>query len=420
MHRFLSQVLISNSPNLPPNPIYTHNSYEAATLKQQDLQRPYTSLANLLNCSADEIAIVSSATEAWQKIVYGLVWSHHSSPSPSPATDTAQDRGPPSPTPKGYRILTVPTEYGSCYISYLQLQKQTAIRDKQQQQQHISVHILPETAEGDIDLDTLERTIQDTSLPPPLLISLAHAPTSSGRCYDVCGIGKIAKKYNITYVVDACQTVGQMPVDVQAIGCDFLSGTGRKYLRAPRGSGFLYARSASLHLLEPGVLDNVGAVWAGREEYELSPGAKRFESYEMSFASKLGLGVAVEMCVKLGVERIWERVQGLAALMRRRLEEEVGEVRIQDHGKTLCGLVSFSVNNSNNSNGGSGLTETEVQRELLKQYKINTSVSKLSSTRIDFEDRDLQEVVRASVHYYNTEEEIDTFINALKSILHWN
>lgn len=330
--------------------------------------------------------------------MYGLIWSHHSSSSP-----------------KGYRILTGPTEYGSCYISYLQLQKQTATRDKQQ---HISIHILPETKEGDVDLDALEHTIRDTSLPPPLLISLPHVPTSSGRCYNVYGIGKIAKKYNITYVLDACQSVGHMPVDVQAIGCDFLSGTARKFLRGPRGSGFLYARSASLHLLEPGVVDNVGAAWMGREEYQLSPGAKRFESYEMSYASKMGLGVAVEMCVKLGIERIWERVHGLAALMRKRLVEEVGEVQVQDHGRELCGLVSFSVNNNNNCSSGGGLTETKVQQELLKQYKINTSVSKVSSTRIDFEDRGLQEVVRASVHYYNTEKEIDTFINALKSILH--
>jgi selenocysteine lyase/cysteine desulfurase len=209
-----------------------------------------------------------------------------------------------------------------------------------------------------------------------------------------------------------------VPVDVQSIHCDFLTGTGRKYVRAPRGSGFLYARSASLHLLEPGVLDNVGATWTGRGEYELAPGAKRFESYEMSYASKMGLGVAVDMCLSLGIERIWERIQGLAALMRRRLEEEVPQIKVQDHGRVLCGLVSFSLLNTNsNSGGSSGLTEIQVQQELLKRYKINTSISKRPSTRIDFEARGLEEVVRASVHYYNTEEEINMFINALKSIL---
>ena len=261
-------------------------------------------------------------------------------------------------------------------------------------------------------------------------------PTSSGRVYNVHGVGALTKEFKIPFLLDGCQAVGHLPVDVKAIGCDFLSGTGRKYLRAPRGSGFLYCSKDAMRLFEPATLDNTGALWCSAEKYELRPTARRFEKYEMSFAAKVGLGIAAEQCVQLGIDKIWERIEYLANLLRLKLEniqinsnEEISKkkesifekfslrrksslalqngrsiVQLQDKGAVLCGIVSFTVEN---------MSADELQKRLFTDYKINTSVSRTPSSRLDFEKRNLSVVLRASVHYYNTEEEIEKLVDAI-------
>lgn len=372
--------------------------YETFDAASEDLERPYTALASLLNCSPDEIAIVTSATEAWQQVIYGL----------------ASNWAP------GDRILTSLCEYGSNYIAYLHLKKRTGIE----------IEVIPETQQGDLDLEALEKTLaqqeylepqhaqaSSEEAQPPfssslsnrpsriVLVSLNHVPTSSGRVYNVEGVGAVTTRYKVPFLLDACQSVGQLPVDVQKIGCDFSSGTGRKYLRAPRGSGFLYCSRTALDLLEPATLDNTGAAWTARDTYTLRPNARRFERYEMSFAAKVGLGVAVQQCNELGIKAIWARIQYLATKLRDALTQVEGVV-VQDIGAQVCGLVSFTKE---------GLSADEVQKTLFLS-KFNTSVSRVPSSRLDFETRGLMAVVRASVHYYNTEEEVDRLVEAVRAL----
>lgn len=188
--------------------------YETFDLSDTDLKRPYTALASLINSSPDEIAIVTSATEAWQQVIYGLAWTWN----------------------PGDCLLTSATEYGSNYIAYLQLSKRTGIHIK----------IIPETDTGDIDLLWLDGVLKQkqqqqqpkntgSGFGSIALVSINHVPTSSGRVYNVAGVGKLTKKYGVLFLLDACQSVGQLPVNVKEINCDFLTGTGRKYLRGPRG-----------------------------------------------------------------------------------------------------------------------------------------------------------------------------------------
>lgn len=179
--------------------------YEAAEQSAAELQRPYTALATMLNCVPEEIAVVSSATAAWQQVFYGL------------------------PLRQGQRILCSRAEYGSNYIAFLQVCRRSGA----------VVESIPDDAAGDIDLQALEAAC--ARQPPPALVSISHIPTGSGGVYNAAGVGQIARRYGIPYLLDACQSVGQLPLDVQLIGCDFLSATGRKYLRGPRGSGFLFA-----------------------------------------------------------------------------------------------------------------------------------------------------------------------------------
>jgi len=353
----------------------TYGGYETATLRESDLFRPYEELGRLLNCDPSEIAIVTSATEAWLQAIYGLAWTWV----------------------PGSRILTSLSEYGTNYITYLQLKKRFKIE----------VEVIPETAKGDICLSSLEREINDGSKGPVALISLTHIPTSSGRVYDAEGVGKLAKKYEIVYLLDACQSIGQLRVDVHEIGCDMLSGTGRKFLRAPRGSGFLYCSSEIMETFEPATLDVSSAEWQSGERYKMKPTAIRFEKYEMSFAAKVGLGIAVQYCNDAGIESIERRIQWLAFQLRSKLDS-IDQVQVCDVGARLCGIVSFMI---------AGVPAGDVHTALQTEHGISTSVSRITSSRLDFENRRLVDIVRASVHYYNTTTEIEALVFAIKNIV---
>jgi selenocysteine lyase/cysteine desulfurase len=206
----------------------------------------------------------------------------------------------------------------------------------------------------------------------------------------------------VLFLLDACQSIGQLPLDVQRVGCDFLSATGRKYLRGPRGTGFLYARSSVLDHVEPPFLDLHAATWTAPEHYEIQPGARRFESWETNYAAKIGLGVAAEYALSWGLDAIEARITALAEGLRDRLRAVDG-VRIHDQGRRRCGIVTFTVDE---------VPAHEVQRRLAESG-VNTSVTYASSARFDLPRRGLRELVRASVHYYNTEDELDRLINAL-------
>jgi selenocysteine lyase/cysteine desulfurase len=219
-------------------------------------------------------------------------------------------------------------------------------------------------------------------------------------------IGQLARSVGCYYLLDACQSVGQMPIDVAAIGCDFLSSTGRKFLRGPRGTGFLYASDRALSEVEPPFIDGHAATWTTADTFEFRRDARRFENWEFNCATRIGLGVAARYAARLGLESIWQRVQSLAALLRARLAEIQG-VEVCDRGRTQCGIVSFLCR-------GIG---PEAVKTALARKRINVSVSDAAWTRIDMDARGIPALVRASVHYYNSEEEVDAFATALAALL---
>jgi selenocysteine lyase/cysteine desulfurase len=216
----------------------------------------------------------------------------------------------------------------------------------------------------------------------------------------------VAREAGVLYLLDACQSVGQQPVDVEAIGCDMLSTTGRKYLRGPRGTGLLYVRRGVLERLEPPFLDLHAAEWVERDRYTIRPEARRFENWETNYAGKIGLGVAIDYALSWGLADIWQRITAVADALRVRLEALPG-VTIQDPGIERCGIVSFTV---------AGKEPAAIQSALAEQH-INVTVSRLPSTRLDMEARGLSSVVRASVHYYNSEEEVERFCTTLATLL---
>jgi selenocysteine lyase/cysteine desulfurase len=338
--------------------------YEAADLAAAAIEQVYTSIAGLIGCAVDEVAVVENATRAWDMAFYAL------------------------PLHPGDRVLTARAEYVSNYLALLQVARRTGAQ----------IEVLPNDASGQLSLTALADRIDDRVK----LIAITHVPTNGGLINPAAEVGQIARAAGIPYLLDACQSVGQMPVDVQTLGCDFLSTTGRKFLRGPRGTGFLYVRRARLNELEPPFIDVHAARWSAAGWFELRPDARRFEHWESNYAAKLGLGAAVDYALGWGLDSIWARVAALADELRALLGSVPG-VAVHDLGQTRCGIVTFAV---------AGQSAAAVQAALSAQ-RINVSTCTAANNRLDMEPRGLVDLVRASVHYYNTQEELVRLCHAV-------
>ena len=234
------------------------------------------------------------------------------------------------------------------------------------------------------------------------LVAVTHVPTQGGLLNPAEEIGDATREAGVPFLLDACQSIGQLPIDVGRIGCDVLSATGRKFLRGPRGTGFLYVRSGFLDQIEPPFLDLHAATWTAPDTYRIRPDARRFENWETNYAAKIGLGVAVDYALSWGLEAIEARVTGMADRLRHALASEPG-VHVHDQGRRRCGIVTFSID---------GVPADRVQQHLGARG-VNVSVSLVDYARLDLENRGLPDLVRASVHYYNTDDELDRLIGSL-------
>lgn len=341
--------------------------YEAADEAETRLRGVHASVARLINAAPDEIALAESATQAWTLAFHAV------------------------PLGEGDRILTARAEYASNVISFLHLARARGV----------VVEVVPSDADGALDVDALARMIDARTR----LIAVTHVPTNGGLVNPAAAIGAVARAHGIPFLLDACQSVGQLPIDVAAIGCDMLSGTGRKFLRGPRGTGFLYVRRAILDRLRPPFLDLHSARWTGVHDYAIEPGATRFEMWESSIACRLGLGAAADYALGLGIEALSRRIRALADGLRVRLAEVPG-VAVHDLGRERCGIVTFTVD---------GMAAREASARL-RARGINTSVSTAPFARWDMEPRGLAELVRASPHAYNTEAEIGRFVEAVAAL----
>jgi len=340
--------------------------YMAGDLVADRSAAVYESVARLVGAAADEIALVESATRAWDMACYSLA-----------ATFRAGDR-----------VLTSQSEYASNVIAFLQLARR---RD-------VDVVFVPDDESGQLDVDALRELIDDRTR----LIAMSWIPTQGGLVNPAAAVGAVAREAGIPYLLDACQAAGQLPIDVGALGCDFLSAAGRKYLRAPRGTGFLYVRRPWIELLDPPFADVHAARWAPGNELVLRDDAKRFEAWEHSVANRLGLGAAVDEALALGLDAISARVVALGESLRERVAEMPG-LTLRDRGTEHCGIVTFTIDG----------VDPHACAARLREQHVNISVSTIDFARADFEARGLDAVLRASVHYYNTDEELARLVELL-------
>jgi len=341
--------------------------YETADAFDTDLEAVYGTLARLIGADSSEIAIADSATRAWDLAFTAMQFS------------------------EGDRILTTTSEYASNVIAFLQVAERTGA----------IVDVVPDRPMGEIDVGALDSMMDDRVR----LIAINHAPTNGGLVNPAAEVGRVANAHGVPYLLDACQSVGQMPIDVREIGCDLLSTTSRKFLRGPRGAGFLYVSQAMLDQLDPAVLDLHGARWEARDRYEVRADARRFELWERSPALMLGMGRAAAYAMDIGLEAIWERVSMLGEKLRTALSDEDG-VTVRDVGTVRGAIVTFTVEDH----------EAETVKESLHAQSINVSTVTPYSARFDMEARGLPNLVRASVHYFNTEDEIDRLVAAVSAL----
>lgn len=341
--------------------------YEAHAEAEAAIEATYAKAAGLIGARPEEIAFIENATRAWDMAFYGLAFA------------------------AGDRILTGAHEYVSNYLAYLQVARRTGA----------VIEVIPNDESGQVSVEALERMIDRRVK----LIGLTHVPTNGGVVNPAATVGRVARAAGIPYLLDACQAVGQMPIDVEAIGCDMLSTTGRKYLRGPRGTGFLFVRRDFLERIEPPMIDTHAAAWPARGTYALRPDTRRFENWETSYALRLGLGAAIDYATGFGLEAIYARVKALAEDFRRQLDAIPG-VTTRDLGRERCGIVTFTVD---------GKSADEVKTALAARG-INVSTTTVNGTRVDMEQRGLTAMTRASVHYYNSEDEVARAVAAVEAL----
>jgi selenocysteine lyase/cysteine desulfurase len=343
--------------------------YEASDARSEDIHDFYAATAELLGCEARNVAFAPSATEAFARALSAI------------------------PFDRGDLILTTKDDYISNQIAFLSLRRRFGI----------DVVHAPNVPEGGVDVDAMARLMRERR---PRLVAATHIPTSSGLVQPVAEIGRHCRELDLLYLVDACQSVGQYAVDVEEIGCDFLSATCRKFLRGPRGSGFLYVSDRALAAgYEPLFIDMRGARWVGFEDYLPVETAARFEDWEFSYATVVGAAAAARYALGVGMEAIAARTPALGGSLRDRLSEIEG-VRTLDRGLGRCAIVTFTL---------SGWKSEAVSDEL-RRRAINSSVSLREYALYDFSDKAVEDCVRLSPHYYNTEQEVDDVVSAVREL----
>ena len=344
--------------------------YEAADERADAVSATYGEIAASINANPRNVALVASATAGFVQAMSSFDFE------------------------PGDTIITTRSDYTSYQIQYLALSQRLGVRV-------LHAEDLPE---GGADPESVRALISQSRC---RLVHVSWIPTHSGLVQDVEGVGRVCEELDVPYLVDACQAVGQMPIDVQSLRCDYLSVTARKFLRGPRGIGFLYASDKALARGDhPLFVDMRGAQWTGPTSYQIADTAIRYEDWEFPYALVLGLAEAVRYARAVGIEVAQERAWSLAAHLRTELASIPG-VRVLDRGRAQCAIVTAEIGTR---------SAADLVAEL-RRRRINSAASLRWYGLLDFTPRGVSSAIRLSPHYYNTTEEISLAVDAIRSLV---
>lgn len=343
--------------------------YEASDEAEPRVRATYDAVARLIGAAARNIAVVENATVAFAQAL------------------SAFDFHP------GDVIVTTRADYPSNQLMFLSLARRLGVE----------VRRAADLPEGGVDPDDVKLLAAD---PHCKLVAVSWVPTNSGLVQAVADVGVVCAQLRVPYLVDACQAVGQLPIDVAALRCDFLAATARKFMRGPRGLGFLYVSDQALERgLYPLLVDMRGSDWTDPNAFRLASDARRFENWEFSYALVLGMGEAARYTLAVGAEG-YARARRLAGILRERLIALPG-VRVLDRGRELCAIVTMVIEQ----------LDAEDVELALRARGINTSSQHRTSGVLDMDQKRATSILRLSPHYYNTEAELDVAITALQELL---
>ena len=448
----------SPSPNTVLERVIKHmkleqklGGYAAAELVKDELNSVYDKVCQLIHARNphQEIALMESATVAFTKIFYTIVYA-------------IQQQNEKDKNSKQRNVILISdVEYAANVVAICKFATEY----------NWVVLSLPSSvvdgkSTGIVDIEQLDKILSGTYkykdhgetttkiLDPDTigLICITHIPTNCGIINPIEQIGQMIQSYNdansnngdsdnipsMYYIVDTCQSIGHVNVDVQTIQCHGLIGTGRKYLRGPRGTGFLYVSSSIVNDLIPNHIDhygipitlgvpskldddgdniNINKVAINENniiQYQPRVGATRFEYWESNIANKLGLGVAIQYCIDIGIDSIEADIKSRSKYLRNKLKK-LPKVNIYHGDDSTCGIVTFSII------GMEGDDIKNIKQQLFASsdtYKFEVSTTQDTSTPIDSLIMDAPKLlIRVSVSYTTTTTEIDLFCIRLLQII---
>jgi selenocysteine lyase/cysteine desulfurase len=343
--------------------------YEAADARADAIGAGYGALGAMVGARPENIAVVGSATAGFIQALSSFDFA------------------------AGDVIVTTHCDYTSNQIQYLALAKRLGV-------EIVHADDLPE---GGVDPQSVREIVRRLRV---RLVAVSWIPTNSGLVQDVEAVGAVCEAAGVPYIVDACQAVGQIPIDVARLRCDYLSATARKFMRGPRGIGFMFASDRALGRGDhPLFVDMRGARWVSPDAYEVSATARRYEDWEFPYALVLGQAEAARYALEVGVESAQARAWALAARLRQALGAIPG-IRVLDRGATPCAIVTMAVE---------GRHADAIVRGL-KERGINTVSSLREFGIYDFDAKRVESAVRLSPHYYNTEAEVDAAVEAVEAV----
>lgn len=342
--------------------------YEAYEQQRDEVSKFYAAAGKLIGAEPHQIAFTSSATNSFARALSSV------------------------PFNTGDKVLIANEDYVSNQLAFLSIKKRFGIE----------LLRAPSLPEGGVDPEAFRKLADEHR---PVLASLTHVPTNSGLVQPVSEIGKICRSLDIPFLLDACQSAGQLPLNVEETSCDFLSATMRKFLRGPRGAGFLYVSDRILKKnWYPLFIDMKGADWTAKDEFNMQPDASRFEDWELPYALQMGSAAALDYALQTGIKTIQDRNKILMDYLKKKIMEKGWQPL--DRGSEKCAILTIHFNG----------IDPSVLHSKLKTLHINTSVSRIMYARIDFNSKNVDWALRISPHYYNTTEEIDQLTDILENL----